>query len=76
MDTAGDFVVTGDTVNLASRLESVAKPGRRREAEFAALRRALGRLVDGEGGIVTIVGEAGIGKSRLVAEPLQLPIHH
>jgi class 3 adenylate cyclase/predicted ATPase len=39
-----------------------------REKEFAALRRALERLRAGEGGIVTIVGEAGIGKSRLVAE--------
>ncbi len=39
-----------------------------RETEFAALQRALERLRAGEGGIVTIVGEAGIGKSRLVTE--------
>ncbi|MBC8249384.1 MAG: tetratricopeptide repeat protein, partial [Anaerolineales bacterium] len=39
-----------------------------REAEFGALREALQRLRAGVGGIVTIVGEAGIGKSRLVAE--------
>jgi class 3 adenylate cyclase len=39
-----------------------------RQAEFASLREALGRLQAGVGGIVTIVGEAGIGKSRLVAE--------
>ena len=39
-----------------------------REAEFAALRKALERLQAGVGGIVTVVGEAGIGKSRLVAE--------
>jgi class 3 adenylate cyclase len=39
-----------------------------REAEFAALREALQRLQAGVGGIATIVGEAGIGKSRLVAE--------
>jgi ABC-type oligopeptide transport system substrate-binding subunit/class 3 adenylate cyclase len=39
-----------------------------REAEFQALREALERLRAGEGGIVTLVGEAGIGKSRLVAE--------
>lgn len=28
MDADGDFVITGDTVNLASRLESAAAPGR------------------------------------------------
>jgi ABC-type oligopeptide transport system substrate-binding subunit/class 3 adenylate cyclase len=39
-----------------------------REAEFAALREALEGLSGGVGGVVTVVGEAGIGKSRLVAE--------
>ncbi|NIP13681.1 MAG: AAA family ATPase, partial [Pseudomonas stutzeri] len=39
-----------------------------RQTEFAALREALERLHAGVGGIVTLVGEAGIGKSRLVAE--------
>jgi ABC-type oligopeptide transport system substrate-binding subunit/class 3 adenylate cyclase len=39
-----------------------------RESEFGALHEALERLRAGVGGIVTIVGEAGLGKSRLVAE--------
>jgi predicted ATPase len=39
-----------------------------REAEFAALQEAIERLQAGVGGIVTIVGEAGVGKSRLMAE--------
>jgi ABC-type oligopeptide transport system substrate-binding subunit/class 3 adenylate cyclase len=39
-----------------------------REAEFAALREAMERLQAGLGGVVTLVGDAGIGKSRLVAE--------
>jgi class 3 adenylate cyclase/tetratricopeptide (TPR) repeat protein len=39
-----------------------------REAEFDALLEAVERLQAGVGGVVTIVGEAGIGKSRLVAE--------
>jgi class 3 adenylate cyclase/tetratricopeptide (TPR) repeat protein len=41
-----------------------------REAESYALRQAVERLQAGTGGIVTIVGDAGIGKSRLVAETL------
>jgi ABC-type oligopeptide transport system substrate-binding subunit len=39
-----------------------------RQSEFAALQEALQRLQAGVGGIVTLLGEAGIGKSRLVAE--------
>jgi ABC-type oligopeptide transport system substrate-binding subunit/class 3 adenylate cyclase len=39
-----------------------------RKEEVAALEKVLERLEAGVGGIVTIVGEAGIGKSRLVAE--------
>jgi predicted ATPase len=39
-----------------------------REAELQALWEATDRLRSGIGGIVTVVGEAGIGKSRLVAE--------
>ena len=39
-----------------------------REPELAALSEALARLEDGIGAIVSITGEAGIGKSRLVSE--------
>lgn len=39
-----------------------------RQAEFDALEAAIQRLEAGVGGVVTIVGEAGIGKSRMVAE--------
>ena len=39
-----------------------------RDDELAALKQALANLRAGAGGIVTLVGEAGIGKSRLVAE--------
>jgi len=49
-----------------------------RETEFRVLQEAVERLQAGVGGIVTLVGEAGLGKSRLVAElrekvPHQLP---
>ena len=39
-----------------------------RDFELSVLDRAVESLVDGRGTIVTIVGEPGIGKSRLVAE--------
>ncbi len=39
-----------------------------RQSELAALQQAVTRLQAGEGGLITIVGEAGLGKSRLVAE--------
>jgi len=39
-----------------------------REREVDNLRSRLGALENGEGSIVTIVGDAGIGKSRLLAE--------
>jgi ABC-type oligopeptide transport system substrate-binding subunit/class 3 adenylate cyclase len=39
-----------------------------RACELGGLREVLGALVKGHGQIVTIIGEAGIGKSRLVEE--------
>ena len=39
-----------------------------RSSELGTLRRVLDGLVDGRGAIVSVLGEAGIGKTRLVAE--------
>jgi ABC-type oligopeptide transport system substrate-binding subunit/class 3 adenylate cyclase/ribosomal protein L40E len=49
-------------------ISGLASPLVGRGPELAALRGAVERLQAGVGGIVTIMGEAGIGKSRLVAE--------
>src|SRR6516164_6209327 len=43
-----------------------------RDAEVAALREALGSLRRGRGQVVELVGEPGIGKSRLLAELLTM----
>ena len=119
----GILGITGDTVNLASRLSTLAKPGEilvgqdtyrqaewlfnfeplepanvKGKAELVQVYRVAGikekqgrsvgvdsplvgrekeldllslqilRLINGTGGIVTVTGEAGIGKSRLLAE--------
>ncbi len=39
-----------------------------REREHQMLRKALGELKKGSGQIVTVIGEAGVGKSRLISE--------
>jgi class 3 adenylate cyclase len=39
-----------------------------RDAEFAKLRDALAEVIGGRGQVVSLIGEAGVGKSRLVAE--------
>lgn len=39
-----------------------------RDAEVAELRRRVGELVDGRGGVISLVGDAGSGKSRLLHE--------
>src|SRR6516162_2229862 len=52
-----------------SRLQAAARRGLTRfvgrDAEIEVLRRSLGRASAGHGQVVAIVGEAGVGKSRL-----------
>ena len=49
-------------------IEGLSSPLIGRDKEQSALRTAIDDLQRGIGGVVTLVGEAGIGKSRLVAE--------
>jgi class 3 adenylate cyclase/tetratricopeptide (TPR) repeat protein len=44
-----------------------------RQTELAILRQALARANAGHGQVVAVVGEAGVGKSRLVYECVQVP---
>ncbi len=39
-----------------------------RTAELAILQRTVENLIDGQGGIVSVIGEVGVGKSRLLRE--------
>ena len=65
---------TGDSsrsIRMGKRVLS-AFAGRR--DELAALHESLRRVIGGQGELAAIVGEAGVGKSRLLLEFLETPI--
>ncbi len=49
-------------------IEGLFSPLVGRQAELSQFKEVLARLVDGQGRLVCLIGEAGLGKSRLVAE--------
>ena len=49
-------------------IEGLDSPLVGREKEMSVLRAAIGELQQGRGQLVSVMGEAGLGKSRLVAE--------
>ena len=58
----------GDAAGTRARVDTVHVPLVGRGSEMAALRAAIEEVRDGEGRLVEIIGEPGIGKSRLVTE--------
>ena len=54
------------TISLSEREYALPMVGR--EAELALIKEKLALVLEGRGQIVGITGEAGVGKSRLVAE--------
>ena len=48
--------------------QSISSPLVGRHSELAAIKTCVNRLIDGYGGIISVIGEAGLGKSRLMAE--------
>lgn len=63
----------GDRPRLGSSARQIASELVGREREFEAIHDKVRALLRGEGGIVGLVAEAGLGKSRLVAEVAGLP---
>jgi class 3 adenylate cyclase/tetratricopeptide (TPR) repeat protein len=55
-------------VRAEDRMARVDSPLVGRDADLAALSGSIERLRAGQGGILTVIGEAGLGKSRLMAE--------
>ena len=49
-------------------MDGLESPMIGRDGEFAKLKRYVDRLLEGEGRIVSIIGVAGIGKSRIASE--------
>jgi class 3 adenylate cyclase/tetratricopeptide (TPR) repeat protein len=76
IDPVEVFVLTGAS-QARSRLQAAAARGLTRfvgrDAELETLRHALGRARDGHGQVVAVVGEPGVGKSRLFWEFLRSP---
>ncbi len=67
------FSVAGEVATGASRFEAAAArygftAFAGRERELAALQEALQRAIAGQGQFITVIGEAGAGKSRLLYE--------
>jgi len=74
-EPVGTFAPTGvgaarDRLDVA--LERGLTPFAGREAELAELEAAMSRVEEGEGEVVGIVGSAGVGKSRICHELLEL----
>jgi class 3 adenylate cyclase len=71
------FELTG-AIEVRSRFQANLRRGLSlfvgRDSEMTSLMEALGRSKLGAGQAVSVVGEAGIGKSRLYYEFLQLPL--
>ncbi len=49
-------------------IEGLSAPLIGRDSEIGVMRQVLAKLCQGSGGIVCLIGEAGIGKSRLIDE--------
>jgi class 3 adenylate cyclase len=67
------FDLVGARARPARSAAAMHTPLVGRAAELARLAAAFGRLAAGRGGVVLLVGDAGIGKSRLLAETEALP---
>lgn len=68
------FAITGQRTQRAIRLEEprYALPMMGRQAELALIEEKFQSVLQGRGQVIGIVAEAGMGKSRLVAEAIRL----
>jgi adenylate cyclase len=63
------YALTSERQDTVSRrAQELQSPLVSRDAEKDLLQHSLLRLMDGQGGVVSLIGEAGVGKSRLLRE--------
>ena len=72
------FALRGEKERLAFQLQEpvYALPMVGREAELALIADQVEKTLQGRGQLIHILGEAGIGKSRLMAEAIHLAYQH
>src|SRR5258708_38954328 len=63
-----DAVIVGEPAPLQRRAMASGRVLFGRSTELASLRAALDRASDGQGGVVQLIGDPGMGKSRLLEE--------
>jgi hypothetical protein len=61
----------GDQVGTRDRSSHRGSTLVGRDREVKVIRTALARLADGRGSVITVVGDTGVGKTRLVEESLE-----
>ena len=62
--------LVGEELGPRASADGHILPFRGRETELAAIRAPIDAVIEGRGGVVTLIGAAGLGKSRLLREAL------
>jgi hypothetical protein len=73
VEDASAVAIDGDSTTSPAQSLSLERVFAGREAELEVLRRRFNQTVAGSGGLVTVAGEPGIGKTRIVRSSPSMP---